>query len=120
MARIFVVCIASLFFVLNLYFIRRNLLEVRYVYLWFLLSILLVVFSVTPSLSIRMQKFLGFELLSNLLFTLAIFVILVFLLFLTVALSGHSRKIRILSQEIALLRMKSNSVNHEDRLHPSE
>lgn len=59
------------FYVLML--IRKEKLELKYALLWFVLSIILILFACFPSVLTFLSFRLGFELTSNFLFFIAIF-----------------------------------------------
>lgn len=91
--------------------IHRDRLELRYALLWFLLSIVLSLLALFPSLVAFLSDFLGFELTSNFLFFIAIFFLLLQALSLSSTVSKQQQAIKNLSQAVALLQ---HQVDEED------
>lgn len=107
--QIILFCI--LMFILVIYLIHKNLFSIKYSLIWifsitgFLLSALI------PNFLTTIQTWLGFEVLSNMIFTI-LFGILIFLsLNLTVIVSRQKENIRLLTQEIALIKERIDRKN---------
>ena len=96
------------FYVLML--IRKEKLELKYALLWFVLSIILIVFACFPSVLTFLSFSLGFELTSNFLFFIAIFFLL---LQVRSTVSKQQQAIKNLSQALALLKHQLDNGNGE-------
>lgn len=99
------------FYVLML--IRKEKLELKYALLWFVLSIILIVFACFPSVLTFFSFSLGFELTSNFLFFIAIFFLLLQALSLSSTVSKQQQAIKNLSQALALLKHQLDNGNGE-------
>lgn len=97
------------FYVLML--IRKEKLELKYALLWFVLSIILILFACFPSMLTFLSFSLGFELTSNFLFFIAIFFLLLQTLSLSSTVSKQQQAIKNLSQALALLKHQLDNGN---------
>lgn len=71
---------------------------------WLITGILLIIALVIPNLVENISKTLGFEIPTNMLFCLTIFVSFYLIFNLTVALSKENKKNTLLIQEVSLLK----------------
>ena len=86
--------------------IVRGKLREEYAIIWIICSVFLIVFSAWREGLDIVTKLLGFELPSNLIFTGAIFAMLIYLLHLSVVVSRLQDQNKTLAQDIALLKEK--------------
>jgi hypothetical protein len=86
--------------------IVRGKLREEYAIIWIICSIVLIVFAVWSEGLDKITKLLGFALPSNLIFTGAIFAMLIYLLHLSVVVSKLQEQNKTLAQDIALLKEK--------------
>ena len=86
--------------------IVRGKLREEYAIIWIVCSIVLIVFASWREGLNKITKLLGFELASNLIFTGAIFAVLIYLLHLSVVVSKLQEQNKTLAQDIALLKEK--------------
>jgi len=84
--------------------LRSRKLKEKYAALWLVVGILCVVLVAFPSLLARAAGLVGIQVASNLLFTLAIILLLAVCLHLSLELSTHENHIRRLAEESAILR----------------
>jgi hypothetical protein len=103
-----VISILSLAYVL--YLIMKYELGLKYAMLWMLLNGCLLVLSVFPVLSTKIAQLMGIEAPVNMLFLIAIFFIFGIIFSLTVSLSRYSSRIKLLSQEIGLMKLEIQSL----------
>src|SRR5215218_1345367 len=108
MGRVQIIAIiASLLFIaLIARLIVRGKLREEYAIIWIICSIVLIIFSVWSDGLEKVTKLLGFQLPSNLIFTGAIFAMLIYLLHLSVVVSKLQEQNKTLAQDIALLKEK--------------
>jgi len=85
---------------------RRGVLREKYAVLWLLMSGAALVFSVFPGALRGVSNALGVETPSNLLFFIAIVLLILVAVQLSYELSRHEARIRRLAEEIALLRQR--------------
>ncbi len=84
--------------------IRKYKLELKYSLIWIFFSTAGIVFSIFPQIFFVISWVMGIQLPVNAVFLLAVSSIFLILYSLTVSLSNHSRKLRALTQELALMR----------------
>ena len=102
--------IASILFILFIArLIVKGKLREEYAIIWIISSVILIVFSFWSNGLDYITKLIGFALPSNLIFTGAIFAILIYLLHLSVVVSKLQEQNKTLAQEIALLKEKQKA-----------
>ena len=99
--------------------LRSGQLREKYAALWIVLGALIIVLGVWPDLLQAVAGLLGVQLASNLLFFLALVMLLGVALHLSLAVSRMEEEIRTLAEEVAILRLESeghrDAVADEDR-----
>jgi len=110
--RIVLVIFSIFLLLITAYILKRGRIPEKYSLLWYFISLVIFILAVFPSIFTFIAKQLGFQVMSNLI----IGIILVLLLFLTMALtiiaSGQKKKTTLLIQEISILKEK---LNHEKK-----
>lgn len=114
MERVQIIAIvASILFILFIArLILRGKLREEYAIIWIVCSILLIVFSFWRSGLDVVSDFIGIKAPPNLVFTGAIFAVLVYLLHLSVVVSKLQEQNKKLAQEIALMNEKLREPNN--------
>ena len=114
MERVQIIAIvASILFILFIArLILRGKLREEYSIIWIVCSILLIVFSFWRSGLDVVSNFIGIKAPPNLVFTGAIFAVLVYLLHLSVVVSKLQEQNKKLAQEIALMNEKLREPNN--------
>lgn len=99
-------CLLFIIFVLLyiLYHVKREKINIRYSVIWLLLFGLLFVFLLIPGFLSFITKVLGFSIASNMIFSLLISALVIINIYLTSALSSQDKKIKLLIQEVSLLK----------------
>ena len=96
--------VAALILLVYLFFMLRDKnIQHKYVYLWSLLSLGVVVLAIYPDLALKAASLLGFETAANLLLSIATFILLLSSIAMSVDLSRRQRREEDLTQNIALL-----------------
>lgn len=90
--------------ILNL--VRQNKLTMKYALLWLGLSLLTIIALIWPGLINALSSLLGFVSMSNMVFLIAIFVLILICVSLSVIVSNQTKKIILLIQEVSLLKSK--------------
>jgi hypothetical protein len=86
--------------------VKKEKLLIKYALVWLLSGFLMIVAVLIPSFIEQISKLLGFQTASNMIFFLG-FVVLIYITFtLTVVVSKQSSRIRLLIQEVSLLKKK--------------
>lgn len=98
--------------------IRKYKLELKYSLIWIFLSVAGVVSAIFPQIFFSIAWIMGIELPVNAVFLLAVSSVFLILYSLTASLSNHSRKLRALTQELALMRYHVEAL--EQRLYKQQ
>lgn len=91
-------------FIINL--VRHNRLTIKYSLIWMIAILAVLIATLIPGLLPFIGKLLGFETLPNLIFTLIIGILILVSMMLSIIVSGQKDKIRVLTQEVSLLKEK--------------
>ncbi len=100
---IIIVFILFLFFLI-VYLLKKRKLSTKYALVWFLAIILMLLCVLLPNVMYQFAKFIGFELLSNMLLCFFIAILIFITLALTVMVSNNKKKITLLIQEISIMK----------------
>ncbi|RRD23652.1 DUF2304 domain-containing protein [Actinomyces bowdenii] len=116
MLQLFYVLVAALtvFFILAL--LRSRRLREKYAALWIVVGLAIVLLATVPGLLKALSQLLGFEVPSNLLFVLAIFLLLGVALHLSLEISRMEDETRVLAENIAILNLIVTEAGLTDRL----
>ncbi len=118
MAPTILAAIASLsLFVFILWLLRKGVLKEKYAVLWLLVTAFALFFTLFPGALRWVSDQLGVEIPSNLLFFVALVILVVVSIQLSYELSRHEARIRRLAEEIALMKLeikKLHSKNESD------
>ena len=109
--RIFLIISALIFIIGIANSIKKNDVNIKYSLIWLFSGVLIIIVTIIPNLLEILSNFLGFELVSNMIFLLAILVSLVLSYSFTVILSRHAKRIRLLTQEISILKAEIEEKN---------
>ncbi|WP_237207403.1 DUF2304 domain-containing protein [Rothia nasimurium] len=101
---IFFLIFAAVIVLLVLAQVRNQNMKEKYAALWLIVSAIIIVLVIFPRLLLFFADFIGIESPVNLLFLLSIIMLIGVSLHLTVALSKTGEDVRVLAEEIAILR----------------
>lgn len=106
--------ILVLFIGLIIFFtLRAEKITIKYALFWLIFVGAMLIALMIPDLLSMISRILGFEVLSNMMFLIGILVLFCLTFFLTVVVSKQNNKIRLLIQEISILKSKINNNTHE-------
>ncbi|NLI18826.1 MAG: DUF2304 domain-containing protein [Actinomycetales bacterium] len=108
-AELFFVLVSAGVVLLLFRLLRAGKLREKYAALWALIGTAIVVLSVAPGLLESVSRVLGVQIPSNLLFFLAILLLLAVCLHLSLEISKLEDETRILAEEVAILRLQQES-----------
>lgn len=91
---------------LILYYLKKDKLKVKYSIIWLILFILLLVCLLIPNLLNIITKVLGFQTASNMVLSLFIGILIIINISLTGIVSSQDKKIRLLIQEVSVIKKK--------------
>lgn len=92
--------------ILILYFLKKEKLKVKYAVIWLLLFGFLFIFLIIPGLLELMTNLLGFQMSSNMIFSLILGVLVIINISLTGIVSSQDKKVRLLVQEVSMLKKR--------------
>ncbi len=102
--RILLVIFSVLLFLTILNLLSKNKVPVRYSLLWILSSILIFVVGAFPDFIGIFTELIGFQTTSNLVIGIILTLLLIITLILTIIVSGQKKKIKLLIQEVSILK----------------
>lgn len=91
-------------FILVTYYVKKNKISIKYSIVWYLSLLLLTIFTIFPVILGYVTKLIGIQLSSNFIFAFMIGVLFVITLSLTIIVSEQQDKIKMLIQEISILK----------------
>ncbi len=101
--RVTLIAAVICYFIVILYFLKQKALNLKYTLLWLVAGFTMGILVVVPELLVRIIHIFGIQDNMNGLFSFAIGFVIMILLSLTSIASRQNRKIRTLTQEIAIL-----------------
>lgn len=110
----FLISLVLIFLVIVINLVRIRKLELKYALLWLFTGIALFLIVIEPAIMVYLSKLVGIEVPSNAIFIIAIFFLLLISIALTIALSSNSKRVKLLAQEVAILKNKCEAKNIRD------
>lgn len=98
---------AIIFFVfVMITFIKKDNISIKYSLIWLISCLISIIVILVPRFLELLSRILGFELASNMIFMIAIGVLFVISFSFTIIVSKQTQKIRLLIQEVSMLKSK--------------
>ena len=94
--------------VLITYYVKKNKISIKYSIVWYFCLLLLGLFTIFPELLGFVTKLIGIQLSSNFIFAFMIGVLFIITLSLTIIVSEQQEKIKLLIQELSILKNEKN------------
>ena len=111
-------CVLTVVILISVFLLLRSLkLKEKYAVLWALVGLTCLILVAFPKLLIKAAHLVGIQVGSNLLFTLAILLLIGICLQLSLEVSSHEDKLRRLAEEVAILRAQLDQPGAKDRTH---
>lgn len=104
---LFAVLFIAIFCAFIIYILRKGRINIKYALVWFLALIVLTLLLIFPGLFSWLTKLFGFNLGSNMIFAGLIGMLMIINIVLTVIVSGQNEKVRLLIQEVSILKKRS-------------
>lgn len=101
--RVFLIILVVSYFIVILYFLKQKALNLKYTLLWLVAGVVMGILVVVPELLTAIIRLFGIQDNMNGLFIFSIGFTILILLSLTSIASRQNRKLRTLTQEIAIL-----------------
>ncbi len=89
-----------------IYLVKKEKISVKYSLVWLLPCLVLIIFTLVPGLLLWFTKISGFQTASNMIFAMLIGLLIIISISLTVIVSKQKEHIRLLIQEVSLLKGK--------------
>lgn len=102
--RFEVIGFALILILITFYFTAKNRISVKIFLVWFVAEVIILIPVVIPYAMETITKLLGFEMFSNLIFSILIGVLMLICLALTIIVSGQREKIILLIQEVSIIK----------------
>lgn len=114
-ANVFAAIAAVLVFVFILWLLRRGALKEKYAVLWLFVSAAAAFFALVPGAARGLADLVGVEIPANLLFFVALVLLVLVSVQLSYELSRHEGRIRRLAEEAALLDARLRELERRDK-----
>ena len=111
--QILAVILAIVFFVFTIYLIRKGHAEVRQMNKWLFLGLVMIFGALFPSLGNKVASFLGITTLTSLALFVLTGILLYFSLVTQINLINKEKQLKILTQELSLLKKKINDTEED-------
>lgn len=104
--KIALIIITMIYLALIIRSIRKKKMNVTFSIFWIITGVVLILFALVPNMVEGISKILGFEVPSNMLFCITIFMEFYLIFNLTTIISKENKKNTLLVQELSLLKKK--------------
>lgn len=105
--RLGLVIVSILLFIIILVILKKRRMPVKYSLIWIFSSFIILFIGSFPVVFIWISNLLGFVTMSNMVIAMFIFILLMITIMLTIIVSGQSKKITLLIQEVSILKEKT-------------
>lgn len=89
--------------------VKLKRLSMKYASFWITLLILMAIIVIFPNIVFKLSRVFGFEISSNMIFLLGFFFLFYVIFILTMSISKQNEKIKLLIQEVSMLKERVNS-----------
>lgn len=104
--KIALICILLIYLFCILKAVKRKNMRIGYLIFWSITGVILIISLLIPNLVDNISSKLGFEMPINMIFSIAIFIILYLIFDLTIIISKEEKKNTMLIQEISMLKKR--------------
>lgn len=111
--RIFLFFILISFLILILHTIKKKRLLLKYSLLWLAASLFMAICIIFPQILNLICTLLGIELVSNLVFLIGFFILLILTFALTIIVSEQKKKIILLLEEVSIIKKELSGGNDD-------
>lgn len=106
--RIWMCLVSLLFAVIITIILKKGRMPIKYALVWYCADVIVLLTSLFPFVINKISKFFGFETISSFIICLIIVILIFITIVLTIIISGQNVKIKLLIQEISILKEKVN------------
>lgn len=111
--QILAIILAIIFFIYTVYLIRKGHAEVRQMNKWLFLGMIMIIGALFPNLGNGVANFLGIATLTSLALFVLTGILLYFSLVTQITLINKEKQLKILTQELSLLKKKMNEIDED-------
>lgn len=104
--RITVIVFALLLFLLITYILKKGRVPIKYALVWYFADFAILIAATFPMFVSRIAHLVGFETMANMILCLLILILIYISIILTIIVAGQTTKIRLLIQEVSMLKEK--------------
>ena len=113
--RILLVLFSFCLFILVLNLMSKNKIPIRYSLYWIVASILIFIVGAFPDFIALFTNMAGFETTANFVIGIILAMLLAITLILTIIVSAHKKKIKLLIQEVSMLKREVEKGNKNEK-----
>lgn len=106
--RIWMCLVALLFAVIITFILKKGRMPIKYALVWYAGDAVVLLTSLFPFFINHISKFFGFETISSFIICLIIVILIFITIVLTIIISGQNVKIKLLIQEVSILKQQVN------------
>lgn len=108
-----IIILSFVFFILITHIQKKGRMPIKYALVWYCADLVVLLTGVLPGLMGLISSFFGFKVLSNMILVILIIILIFISIILTIIVAGQTTKIRILIQEVSLLKEKVEKENNK-------
>lgn len=112
--KVFLLCLLAVQLFLIIKTVKAKKLSMKYGSFWIVMLILMAIVVVFPSILFQLSKLFGFEVPANMIFLLGFFFLFYVTFIITTSISIQNEKIKLLIQEISLLKERVENDGKKD------
>ena len=101
---LFAILFSFLIIIFIIRLIAKEIVNIKYAIIWILMFALIIVFTLIPGFLLFLTKLLGFQTASNMILSIIVAVLVIINISNTVINSEQDRKLRLLIQELSILK----------------
>lgn len=111
--RLLVLIVSLLITLIVVQILRKGRVPIKYSLLWFLSSTIILFVAIFPGVLDSVASFMGFQTISNMVIGIILVILLFITMSLTIIVSGQKEKIKLLIQEVSILKEKVDGNNEK-------
>lgn len=111
-------CVVTILFLIQL--LRRRWIREKYAGIWIIVALGVAVFGAFPGLAVRVSRLVGVEIPANLVFAVSVVTLLAVCIQLSIGVSQLDERVRTLTEEVAILRLKVEAKDDAPERAPDE
>lgn len=104
--RLWMLIIAIFFALVVTYILKRGRMPIKYALVWYFADFIIIITSAFPNLVGAVAHFFGFDIMASFIIAMIIVILIFINIILTIIISGQNAKIKLLIQEVSLLKNK--------------